>query len=154
MISEYLPSEGSSTTSPRPSTRVTDSRLSIMEPYPNERLPDALVATIPPTLQYGPTEGLGPRMRPYPDNSLVTAPRRAPGPANTTPSRYCIWSMREVSRMTPPPSAPPTSPVPAPRAVTGVRLCAAHRTIPATSPTFRGSATPRGLTLYPLASTE
>ncbi len=53
--------DGSFTILPVLKTIDTSRRLSIVLPYLSERLPLALVAIMPPIVQYGPTDGFGPR---------------------------------------------------------------------------------------------
>ena len=117
----------------------------MIDPYLSERLPAAFVATIPPAVQYGPTDGLGPRNSPRRPSSASMAPFGAPAPAakDEGPSISTPSSMR-MSSTIPRPTAPPASPVPPPRAVTGTPRSAARRTAAATSSSSRGTAAAAG----------
>ena len=152
-------SSGSLVRPPVPSTIVIPDTLSMVAPYFRLLLPAALFATMPPTVQNGPTDGFGPNIMPAARKTSSSLPLVAPAPASTEPpagpSRtILIPLMFLMSSIIPQLSAPPTSPVPPPLAVMGAPISAATLTAADTSSTSRGITTTSGLTAYELESTE
>ena len=138
------------TTVPSCSTTTRPSTWLSVTPYLRQCGPPALVATLPPIVLTCCEDGIGRVVEPVRRDQL----RRATGSrARAGPRRTCARDRREhlvhavVTSSTPPPCcgvAPPASPVPAPRGVTGTPCACAQRTSAATSSVERGSTTTSG----------
>src|SRR5689334_11226827 len=113
------------TTSAEPVTTSSSSTYSPVTPYLTQHTPPAFVATLPPSVDHGELAGSGG----YHNPCSATAARRSslttPGWTTANRSNGLISRISDIAskESTTQPSmafAPPDSPVPAPRATTGV----------------------------------
>ena len=136
-------------TLPSWSTTVMPSTWSFVEPCRSVCAPEAFVPTFPPIVQKSPLEGSGPSLSPTPRTAFCTRVWMAPGSTRTVRRSASTSTTRFMcaakSRMIPGPRAWPARLDPPPRAVTGTPAEAAYSTTRATSDSFRGETTARGL---------
>src|SRR6185437_3721754 len=96
------------------SSAITHRRVG---PYLSECAPDALVDTIPPTVQNAPLDGSGGKRRPALRAAVSTSCHVIPGPTEIVrfaTSTADMPRMRLRSTITPSPMAPPAIPLPDP----------------------------------------
>ncbi len=135
-------------TVPSASTTSTLATWSTVVPYRGVRAPDELFAIMPPSVARELVATSGPKVNPCGFRYALSWSRTTPAPTRTVRAsrfRSLICRVyRAKSTTSPSPTAPPASPVPAPRGVTDNPAAAAARSSVEASPAFRGNATPAG----------